>query len=78
MKPNVVIDRFIDLILTADYRALTDTEMGELSESKVFLRNFVREREKLVQLSYMAYTTDDHEWHHSICSQLDQLKGEEA
>ncbi|SDJ20828.1 DUF7667 family protein [Natribacillus halophilus] len=78
MSPNVIKDRFIDLILTADYRVLTDMEKSELSESKVFLKNFIREHEKLVQMSFLAYMTDDTEWHLNVCSEIDQLKGEEA
>ncbi|WP_184402480.1 DUF7667 family protein [Geomicrobium halophilum] len=73
---SVVAERLVRLVLKADYRALTESEQSEMDESKKFLRNFYWEKEKLSTMSYIAYTTEDHEWQHEICSAVEKLKGE--
>ncbi|SDI54258.1 DUF7667 family protein [Natribacillus halophilus] len=73
---SVVAERLVRLILEADYRPLTDHEQAEVNESKQYLKNFYWEKEKLSAMSYIAYTTEDYEWQHEICSEVEKLKGE--
>ncbi|QQK76921.1 hypothetical protein HUG15_15990 [Salicibibacter cibarius] len=73
---SVVAERLVRLVLEADHRPLTDHEQQEYMESKQYLKNFYREKEKLAAMSYIAYTTEDYEWQHEICSEMEKLKGE--
>ncbi|AXF55659.1 DUF7667 family protein [Salicibibacter kimchii] len=73
---SVVAERLVRLVLEADHRLLTDHEQQEFQESKQYLKNFYREKEKLAAMSYIAYATEDHEWQHEICSEVEKLKGE--
>ncbi|AXF56830.1 MULTISPECIES: DUF7667 family protein [Bacillaceae] len=75
---NPVAERLIVLVLEADKRTLTQTELVELNESKQYFDNFFWEYEKLNVMSYVASETNDYKWQHDILERVEQLKGGRA
>ncbi|GAK05197.1 hypothetical protein JCM19037_3675 [Geomicrobium sp. JCM 19037] len=75
MSYEVVKERFTELAITENVRALTEMELAELHESMIYLQNFYHEAGKIKELMYIAHITEDWDWLHQLCARLDQLEG---
>ena len=71
---SVVADRFIELSIAEKYRRLTKTERYEKNECLKYLENQQWKLAKLKNLSLMAHMTDDIEWQHKICAEIERLE----
>lgn len=70
---NIVAERFIELSILGRHRKLSVTEKQEMQESIRFLENLEWQKAKLKNLSLVASMTDDIDWQHKLCSQLEKL-----
>lgn len=71
---SVVADRFIELSVIERYRRLTKTERYEKKECLEYLEKQQWKLAKLKNLSLMAHMTDDTEWQHEICAEIERLE----
>ena len=71
---HVVVDRFIELSVVEQYRRLTKTERYEKNECLKYLTERQWKLAKLQNFSLMASETNDTEWQHDICHEIDQLQ----
>src|SRR5690606_32181201 len=69
---NVVAERFIELLVIESYRPLNDSEIKELQESFEYLK---QRQWQLKNMSLMAHMTNDTEWQHEICAEIEKLGG---
>ena len=72
---NAVQERFLELYHLRKYRWLTPQEQREWRECERLLDEYHWKLGRLKNLSYMAYQTEDWEWLHEICAEIDRLKG---
>ena len=72
---SVVADRFIELSIIERHRRLTKTERYEKKECLKYLTERQWKLAKLKNLSLMASMTNDTEWQHEICRDIDKLHG---
>lgn len=72
---HVVVDRFIELSVVEQYRRLTKNERYEKNECLKYLTERQWKLAKLQNFSLMASETNDNEWQHDICREIDQLQG---
>lgn len=72
---NVVQERFVELFITAQYRALNKLEVKEFLESYQYLENRYWKLSKLKALSFLAYQTKDWDWLHEICAEIEKIQG---
>lgn len=73
IKVNPVADRFIELSILKQHRKLTLSETREFNESFRYLEKLEWKKTKLKNLSYVAHITDDTDWQHEICAELEKL-----
>ena len=71
---DIVADRFIELSVVEQYRRLTKNERYEKNECLKYLENRQWKLAKLKNLSLMAHMTDDHDWQHEICAEIERLE----
>lgn len=72
---NVVADRFIELMLASRRRELEVMELRELGECIAYLDRHRWKLTRLYNLSLLASMTDDVEWQHEICAEIETLEG---
>lgn len=72
---SVVADRFIELSVIERYRRLTKTERYEKKECIKYLTERQWKLAKLKNLSLMASMTNDHDWQHEICAEIEKIEG---
>ncbi|MBO8164671.1 MAG: hypothetical protein H0Z34_13300 [Brevibacillus sp.] len=72
---HVVEKRLLDLVGILLQRPLTLQEARDLKESYQYLVEREWKKGLLEMQSFMAYQTDDAEWQHEICRQIDALDG---
>lgn len=72
---DIVADRFIELSIAEKYRRLTKAERYEKNECLKYLENQQWKLAKLKNLSLMAHMTNDHDWQHEICDEIEKIKG---
>lgn len=72
---NVVQERFLELYHLRKYRKLTPQEEQEWRECEKWLDEYHWKLGRLKNLSFMAYQTNDWDWLHEICAEIDRLKG---
>lgn len=70
---SIVAERFIELCILERKRPLTKQEVYELNEALDYLERLEWEKAKLKNLSLMASMTNDTEWQHELCKELDQI-----
>lgn len=70
---NIVAEHFIKLCIVEKYRKLTLKEQFEKKESLKFLEARAWKKAQLENMSLMAHMTDDWEWQHEICANLEKL-----
>ncbi len=70
---NPVAERFIELSVLKQHRKLTLSETQEFNESFKHLEKREWQKAKLKELSYFAHITDDIDWQHELCSELEKL-----
>lgn len=70
---NIVAERFIELSILQTKRRLTPTEKREMNEALVYLEEREWEKAKLKNFSLMASMTNDSDWQHDLCRQIDQM-----
>lgn len=71
---NVVADRFIELAIAEQYRQLTKIEQCEKQECLKYLEERQWKLARLYNFSLMAYETNDHDWHHNVCAEIERLE----
>lgn len=72
---NVVAERFIELLVIESYRPLNDSEIKELQESFEYLKQRQWKLWKLKNMSLVAHMTNDVQWQHEICAEIEKLGG---
>lgn len=72
---NAVADRFIELSIAERYRKLTRLEWYEKRECLKYLENRQWKLAKLKNLSLMASMTDDTDWQHAVCAEIEKVQG---
>lgn len=72
---NVVAERFIELLVIESYRPLNDSEIKELQESFENLKQRQWKLWKLKNMSLVAHMTNDVQWQHEICAEIEKLGG---
>lgn len=70
---NVVVERFLELTAIATYRTLNETEAREYLECRQYVADRQWKMAKLLNLSTLAYQTEEWEWLHSICKQIESI-----
>lgn len=70
---NIVADRFIELSILERHRKLSVTEKQEMQESIRFLENLEWKKSKLKNLSLLASMTNDTDWQHELCADLEKF-----
>ncbi len=70
---NPVAERFIELSVLKQHRKLTLSETQEFNESFKHLEKREWQKAKLKELSYFAHVTNDTDWQHQICAELEKL-----
>lgn len=73
-RMDVVGERFIELSILQQYRPLSRKEAKELREALRYLTDRYWELAKLKELSFLAYSLGDVEWHHEICARIEKLQ----
>lgn len=68
-----VAERFIELSVIKRHRKLTISETREYNESFKHLEKLEWEKAKIKNLSLAAHITDDIDWQHDLCSELEKL-----
>lgn len=75
IKISTVNNRMSDLAMKAErlggYDELNPMEKQDLRHCLKLHAQFMYELESLKQLSVIAYENKDYDWHHEICSKLD-------
>ena len=71
---SVVADRFSELMMIGRYRPLSQKELQEVNESIQYLDNRMWKLARLYNFSLMAYMTNDHDWQHEICAEIERLE----
>lgn len=71
---GIVAERFIELSILQTKRRLTPLEKREMNEALVYLEEREWEKAKLKNLSLMATMTNDSDWQHDICKEIDRLE----
>ncbi|MED3648536.1 hypothetical protein P4475_17300 [Halalkalibacterium halodurans] len=55
------------------YRNLSAEELTEIDHCLQASAMLIVRLDELKSLSFIAYETQDHEWQHAICSQIDEI-----
>lgn len=71
---NVVAERFIELSVAEKYRRLSRSERFEKRECLKYLEERQWKIDKLKMLSYLASETNDTDWQHEICNDLEKVE----
>lgn len=71
---NIVIERFIELSILEKRRCLDRSERFEKQECLKYLERRFWELAKLKNMSLMAGMTEDVDWQHEICGQIEKLE----
>jgi hypothetical protein len=66
--------RMAELYELKKQRRLTDEEAVERDHCQEINVKFCWHMARLYELSYLAHCTQDKEWQHSICEEIDQMK----
>jgi hypothetical protein len=66
--------RMAELTVLQERRGLTMKELDELDGCLAENANYARELANLYNLSGIASATDDMEWLHEVCAEIDQLE----
>lgn len=71
---NPVVDRFVELMVVESYRPLNNQELVELAESFEYLKRRQERLWTLKNLSLLAHMTNDTEWQHEICAEIERVE----
>ena len=71
---DIVAERFIELSILQTKRRLTPLEKREMNEALVYLEEREWEKAKLKNFSLMATMTNDTDWRHDLCKEIDRLE----
>ena len=71
---NPVVDRFVELMVVESYRPLSNQELVELAESFEYLKHRQWKLWKLKNMSLVAHMTNDTEWQHEICAEIERVE----
>lgn len=72
---NIVAERFIELCIHEKNRRLSIVERFEKQECLKYLERRFWELAKLKNLSLMAGMTEDVDWQHELCAEIEKLEG---
>ena len=72
---NIVAERFIELCIHGKHRRLSRVERFEKQECLKYLERRFWELAKLKNLSLMAGMTEDVDWQHELCAEIEKLEG---
>ena len=72
---DVVAEHFIELSVTEQHRKLTPKEQYEKRECLKYLEKQLWKLAKLKNLSLMASMTNNADWQHEICAEIEKIEG---